>query len=184
METLIGIAFCMTLLAIPMITFLPFFAKNIFHQNEMTVHFVSVMCSGLGSITGALTVATLGNISNKGRIALSMLIATWASRIFGFFALDPTWRSAAILLFVSGAVLMCAFAMIASLVQLITPNEMRGRVMSVYNVAFRGGMPFGSILTGRLVPVLTAPGVLSINGLVLASLGAYFLVVQRKVAKL
>jgi predicted MFS family arabinose efflux permease len=89
-----------------------------------------------------------------------------------------------ILLFCSGAVLMCAFAMIASLVQLITPNDMRGRVMSVYNVAFRGGMPFGSILTGRLVPIFTAPAVLSINGLLLASLGAYFLLVQRKVAKL
>jgi len=89
-----------------------------------------------------------------------------------------------ILLFISGGVMMCAFAMIASLVQLITPNDMRGRVMSVYNVAFRGGMPFGSVTTGWLVPIFTAPSVLSINGLVLVSLGAYFLFVQRKVAEL
>jgi fucose permease len=89
-----------------------------------------------------------------------------------------------VLLFFSGAVLMCAFAMISSLVQLITPNEMRGRVMSVYNVAFRGGMPFGSFTTGWLVPIFTAPRVLSVNGLVLLSLGLYFLVVQRKVAEL
>ena len=58
--------------------------------------------------------------------------------------------------------------MISSLVQLITPNEMRGRVMSVYNVAFRGGMPFGSITTGWLVPIFTAPTVLSVNGLLSA----------------
>jgi hypothetical protein len=88
------------------------------------------------------------------------------------------------LLFISGAVLMCAFAMISSLVQLITPNDMRGRVMSVYNVAFRGGMPFGSVTTGWLVPIFTAPTVLSVNGLVLLSLGAYFLFVQRRVAAL
>jgi hypothetical protein len=56
--------------------------------------------------------------------------------------------------------------------------------MSVYNVAFRGGMPFGSILTGYLVPIWTAPTVLTINGLVLLSLGMYFLLVQRKVAAL
>jgi hypothetical protein len=74
--------------------------------------------------------------------------------------------------------------MISSLVQLITANEMRGRVMSVYNVAFRGGMPFGSVVTGWLVPVLTAPGVLSVNGLILLSLGLYFLLVQRRVAAL
>jgi predicted MFS family arabinose efflux permease len=181
METLIGIAFCMTLLAIPMITFLPVFAKNVFHQTEMT-YTLFLVCSGLGSITGALTVATLGNIPNKGRIALSMLIALGLG-IYGF-SQSTVVALSCVLLFVSGAVLMCALAMIASLVQLITPNDMRGRVMSVYNVAFRGGMPFGSVLTGRLVPIFTAPAVLSVNGLVLASLGAYFLLVQRKVAKL
>jgi predicted MFS family arabinose efflux permease len=87
-------------------------------------------------------------------------------------------------LFLSGGMLMCAFAMISSLVQLITANEMRGRVMSVYNVAFRGGMPFGSVVTGWLVPILTAPTVLSVNGVVLLSLGLYFLLVQRRVAAL
>jgi hypothetical protein len=56
--------------------------------------------------------------------------------------------------------------------------------MSVYNVAFRGGMPFGSVVTGWLVPVLTAPTVLSVNGVILLSLGLYFLLVQRRVAAL
>jgi hypothetical protein len=45
-------------------------------------------------------------------------------------------------------------------------------------------MPFGSVLTGWLVPMLTAPTVLTVNGLVLASLGLYFLLVQRRVAEL
>jgi predicted MFS family arabinose efflux permease len=181
METLILIAFCMTALAIPMITFLPVFAKNVFHQNEMT-YTLFLVASGAGSITGALTVASLGNIHNKGRIALTMLMALGAG-ITGF-SLSRSLAASCILLFVSGAVLMCAFAMISSLVQLITPNDMRGRVMSVYNVAFRGGMPFGSVTTGWLVPIFTAPAVLSVNGLVLLSLGAYFLFVQRRVAAL
>jgi predicted MFS family arabinose efflux permease len=181
METLILIAFCMTALAIPMITFLPVFAKNVFHQNEMT-YTLFLVCSGLGSITGALTVAALGNIANKGRVAMTMLIALGAG-ITGF-SLSKSVAASCLLLFISGAVLMCAFAMISSLVQLITPNDMRGRVMSVYNVAFRGGMPFGSFTTGWLVPIFTAPRVLSVNGLVLMSLGAYFLFVQRRVAEL
>ncbi len=181
METLIAIAFCMTALAIPMITFLPVFAKNVFHSDEMT-YTMFLVASGLGSITGALGVAALGNIPNKGRIALSMLVALGAG-ITGF-ALSKSVVASCILLFLSGAVLMCAFAMISSLVQLITSNDMRGRVMSVYNVAFRGGMPFGSVLTGYLVPLWTAPTVLSINGIVLLSLGMYFLLVQRRVAAL
>ncbi len=181
METLIVIAFCMTALAIPMITFLPVFAKNVFQKDEMT-YTLFLVCSGLGSITGALSVAAMGNITNKGRIALTMLIALGAG-ISGF-ALSKSVILSCILLFISGAVLMCAFAMISSLVQLITTNEMRGRVMSVYNVAFRGGMPFGSFFTGYLVPLWTAPTVLTINGVVLLSLGLWFLLVQRRVAEL
>ncbi len=181
METLIAIAFLMTALAIPMITFLPVFAKNVFHQNELT-YTLFLVASGLGSITGALTVASLGNINNKGRVALTMLVALGAG--ITAFSLSKSVALSCILLFFSGAVLMCAFAMISSLVQLITPNDMRGRVMSVYNVAFRGGMPFGSVTTGWLVPIFTAPTVLSVNGLLLLGLGAYFLLVQRKVAEL
>ncbi|HWF09264.1 MAG TPA: MFS transporter [Bryobacteraceae bacterium] len=181
METLVGIAFCMTALAIPMITFLPVFAKDVFHKSEMT-YTLFLVTSGLGAITGALTVASLGNVQNKGRIALSTLMALGAG-ITGF-ALSHSVTVSCILLFFSGAVMMCAFAMISSLVQLITPNDMRGRVMSVYNVAFRGGMPFGSVTTGRLVPIFTAPNVISVNGLILLAIGAYFLFVQRRVAAL
>jgi predicted MFS family arabinose efflux permease len=181
METLIAIAFCMTALAIPMITFLPVFAKNVFHQSELT-YTLFLAASGLGSITGALTVAALGNIENKGRIALSMLVALGAG--IAAFSQSKSIALSCVLLFFSGAVLMCAFAMISSLVQLITPNDMRGRVMSVYNVAFRGGMPFGSLTTGYFVPIFTAPSVLSVNGLVLLGLGLYFLFVQRRVAAL
>ncbi len=181
MVTLILIAFCMTLLGIPTITFLPVFAKIVFAGDAMT-YTLFLVASGLGSITGALTVAWMGDIHNKGRVALTAL-AIMGIGMVGF-AQSKSMVLSCVMLFFTGSVLMCAFAMIASLVQLITPNDMRGRVMSVYNVAFRGGMPFGSILTGWLVPMLTAPTVLSINGVVLLSLGLYFLLVQRRVAAL
>jgi predicted MFS family arabinose efflux permease len=74
--------------------------------------------------------------------------------------------------------------MITSLVQLIVSNEMRGRVMSVYNVAFRGGMPIGSLGTGYLVKFFSAPAVICANGILLATMGVYVLIAQRKVAKL
>ena len=46
--------------------------------------------------------------------------------------------------------------------------------MSVYNFAFRGGMPMGNLLSGWLVPVFTAPVVLGVNGFVLILLALYF----------
>jgi MFS family permease len=181
MATLILIAFLMTLLGIPTITFLPVFAKIVFGRGAMTYTWF-LAASGLGSITGALTVAWMGDIHNKGRVALSALVAMGAGMVG--FAQSHSILLSCLMLYFTGAVLMCAFAMISSLVQLITPNDMRGRVMSVYNVAFRGGMPFGSVLTGWLVPMLTAPTVLTFNGIALLSLGLYFLMVQRRVAEL
>jgi len=101
------------------------------------------------------------------------------------FALSPSVWFSCVMLFLTGASLIAVFALVNSLVQLITTNEMRGRVMSVYNFAFRGGMPLGNLLTGYLVQhFFTAPFVLAVNGVVLVAVALYFLTVQRRVAAL
>jgi predicted MFS family arabinose efflux permease len=181
MQGLIALAFCMTGFAIPLITFLPVFAKDVFHSGPTT--FTTLLAfSGLGSVAGALIVAALGNVHNKGRIALLMLIVMGCG--MAGFALSRNLVLSCILVFFSGAALISAFAMISSLVQLIVSDAMRGRVMSVYNVAFRGGMPFGSVASGYLIPIYSAPVVIGANGLLLVALAVYFLTFQRRVAAL
>jgi predicted MFS family arabinose efflux permease len=181
MVSLIALAFLMTALAFPMITFLPVFAKDVFRSGPATFT-IFLSCSGAGSVVGALVVAAMGNIQNKGRTALLMLLLLGAG-IAGF-SLSHSLAMSCVLLFVSGAALISVFSLISSLVQLITANEMRGRVMSVYNVAFRGGMPLGSLVTGWLVPIYSAPKVLAVNGLLLLGLSGYYLLVHRRVAAL
>lgn len=181
MVGLIALAFCMTALAIPTLTFLPVFAKDVFHRGP-TAFTILLSCSGVGSVAGALIVAALGNVENKGRVALITLLLL-GSAIAGF-SVSKSMVLSAVLLVVSGGAMMGVFSMVSSLVQLITPNEMRGRVMSVYNLAFRGGMPLGSLATGYLVPIFSAPRVLVVNGLLLVAVGLYFLLVQRRVAAL
>ena len=83
-----------------------------------------------------------------------------------------------------GASMMAVFATVTSLVQLITTNEMRGRVMSVYNCAFRGGMPMGNLLSGWLVPDLYRADRAGRERALLVLVAVYFLAVQRKVAAL
>jgi predicted MFS family arabinose efflux permease len=181
MEALIVLAFCMTALGMPMRTYIPVFVKDIFHRGPQTYgNLLSLM--GLGSIVGSLTIAGLGNIKRKGSIALVALMCLGAG-ISGFAISKSVPASGAILVLV-GASMMAVFATVNSLVQLITTNEMRGRVMSVYNVAFRGGMPMGNLLSGWLVPIFTAPWVLGVNGILLVLLALYFLLVQRRVAAL
>jgi predicted MFS family arabinose efflux permease len=123
----------------------------------------------------------MGNIPNKGRVALITLLSLGVG-IAGFSISKALPLSYAMLIIV-GASMMMVFATVTSLVQLIATNEMRGRVMSVYNCAFRGGMPMGNLLSGWLVPIFTAPVVLGVNGLLILMAG-YFLVVQRRVAAL
>ena len=180
MQALMVLAFCMTALGIPMLTFLPVFVRRF--NGDTSVYTIFLVCSGLGSITGSLSVAALGNIRHKGRLALCMLICLGAG-ISGF-ALSPSVAVSGLMLFLSGAALIGVFAMVSSVVQLIVANEMRGRVMSVYNFAFRGGMPFGNLLTGWLVPMYTEPVVLAVNGVMLMLVGVYFLLWQRRMAAL
>src|SRR5690242_7558222 len=181
MEALILLAFSMTFLAMPMRTYLPVFVKDIFHRGPETYgNLLSLM--GIGSICGSLIVAALGNIRHKGRFAITTLISLG----FGIAVFSRSkWLPLSYgMLVLVGASMMAVFAMVTSLVQLITTNEMRGRVMSVYNCAFRGGMPMGNLLSGWLVPLFTAPVVLGANGLALILMALYFFLVQRRVAAL
>jgi predicted MFS family arabinose efflux permease len=181
MEALIVLAFCMTALGMPMRTYIPVFVKDIFHRGPETFgNLLALM--GLGSICGSLSIASAGNFKHKGLVALGALACLGAG-ISGF-ALSKSLRLSEVLLIVVGASMMAVFATVNSLVQLITTNEMRGRVMSVYNFAFRGGMPLGNLLSGWLVPLFTAPIVVGVNGLLLMLLALYFVVVQRRLAAL
>jgi predicted MFS family arabinose efflux permease len=181
MTALIVLAFCMTALSMPMRTYIPVFVKDIFHRGPK-VYGSMLSLMGIGSICGSLIVASKGNIRNKGRFTLCTLLCLGAA-IAGFSFSESLPLSYAMLAFV-GASMTAVFATVNSLVQLITTNEMRGRVMSVYNCAFRGGMPMGNLLSGWLVPVFTAPVVLGVNGLLLILVALYFLLVQRRVAAL
>ena len=181
MEALIVLAFCMTALSMPMRTYIPVFVKDIFHRGPETYgNLLSLM--GIGSIIGSLTVAGMGNIRRKGRFAVVMLMCLGAG--IAAFSLSRRLPLSYAMLLVVGASMMMVFATVTSLVQLITTNEMRGRVMSVYNCAFRGGMPMGNLLSGWLVPVFTAPRVLSVNGMLLILMALYFMLIQRRVAAL
>jgi MFS family permease len=181
MESLMVIAFFMTAFSIPLVVFLPVVTRDVL-RGDAAMFSILLALSAVGSILGALFVASTSNRARKGRMALTMLIALGVL-IVGF-SLSTVWWVTAFFVFFSGFALMVCFALISSLVQLITPDEMRGRVMSVYNVAFRGGMPFGSIATGQLIPIFSAPPILAANGILLAVLGFWFLVVHRKVAAL
>ncbi len=181
MKPLIVLSFLMTMLGIPLITFLPVFAKEVLHGDTHT--FTQLLyCSGIGSVCGALMVAGLNKGKGQGRIALLMLILLGVVTVV--FARSTSLALSSTMMFFGGAAMITVFAAINSLVQAITEDNMRGRVMSVYNVAFRGGMPIGMLVVGKLIPIYTAPVTMSVVGVLTALMGLYFLLVQRRIARL
>ena len=79
---------------------------------------------------------------------------------------------------------MIVVSCLMSLVQLIAPNEMRGRVMSIYLVAFRGGMPLGSLVSGYFASVSSAPTVIAFNGIALLAVSVFFLLKTKEIRAL
>jgi len=169
----IVLAAATTFLGFAVLTFLPIFAQNVFRGDAGTYSRLMAF-SGAGSVLGALVIAWLGKFRRMGLTAL-LVQAIYGTLILAFAMSDVLWLSD-ILLFFTGAALMVVFSTVTSLIQLIAPNEMRGRVMSIYMVAFRGGMPLGSLASGYLATFLGAPNVIAINGVLLIVVAVYFLV--------
>lgn len=181
MTSLVALAFLLTLLSFPLITFLPVMAREVFHGGSNT--FTLLLClSGLGSVGGALLVA--GIHDRIGRAKHALLIMVLLGALITGFGLSRDIALSSAFVFGAGAALMMVFASNSSLVQLNVKDAMRGRVMSVYNVAFRGGMPFGSLFSGFLIKQTSAPLMMVANGLLVIVLALYFLFVQRRLSKL
>jgi MFS family permease len=170
---LIVLAAATTFLGFAVLTFLPLFARSVFHEGASTYSHLLAF-SGAGSVVGALVVAWLGKFKRLGLTALRVQ-AVYGLLILAFSMSHMLWLSEA-LLFLTGAALMVVFSTVTSLIQLIAPNEMRGRVMSIYMVAFRGGMPLGSLVSGYLATFFGAPVVIGVNGVLLVIVAGYFLV--------
>ncbi len=167
------LGFVTTFLGLPLLTLLPVFAKNIFH-GDVGLYTKMMAFSGTGAVLGALVVAWLGKFRHMGFATLIVQV------VFGLlllaFAYSRVFWVSNLILFVAGAALIAVFSFTASLVQLIVPDHLRGRVVSIYMVAFRGGMPLGGLAAGSLATVTSAPTALAVGGALLIVVAMYYLI--------
>lgn len=175
---LVFLAFCTTLFGFSLTGFLPVIVRTIFHKGPGTYQLLLV-CSGAGSICGALIVAAMEKLKGQARLAVIALLA------LGFttaaFAMSHWLPLSCVLIFFTGMAVMASASLLLSVVQLIVADNMRGRVMSVYNLAIRAGIPLGALLLGKLIPVLGIEIAIASFGLCLVLVAFYFLTVMRKI---
>ncbi len=175
---LVVLAFCTTLFGFSLTGFLPVIVRTIFHKGPGTYELLLVF-SGAGSICGALAVAAMERLKGQGRLAVLALFALGLATVG--FAVSKWLPVSCVLIFVAGAAVMASASLMLSLVQLIIADSMRGRVMSVYNLAFRAGMPLGALILGKLIPILGVSAALAGFGFSLVGVAGYFLIVMTKV---
>ncbi len=175
---LVILAFCTTLFGFSLTGFLPVIVRTIFHAGPGTYELLLVF-SGAGSICGALLVASMEHLKGQGRLAVLALFA------LGFataaFAASHWLPLSCLLIFLAGTAVMASASLMLSLVQHIVADSMRGRVMSVYNLAFRTGIPLGALILGKLIPILGIKIAVGGFGFALVCVAAYFLIVMAKV---
>ena len=145
-------------LAFPLITYLPVIAGDVLRTGA-TGYSLLLTSVGTGAIAGALTTARRGHAPGRARL---MLLAFASFGAFTVAASLSRWQSLSMVLLVgSGFTLTTAFSTLNSLVQEMAPDALRGRVLSIFGVAFRGGGPVGSLAAGFLVRGAGAPLVMA-----------------------
>jgi predicted MFS family arabinose efflux permease len=151
---LTALASMASFLSFPLVTYLPVVAGDVLKTGARGYSLL-LTSFGAGAIVGALVTAQRGAAPARGRTLLRSLavygLTTSAAVLSGHQAV------AMALLFVSGMSIVSAFSILNSLVQESAPDELRGRIVSIYGLAFRGGMPLGSLVTGFFVKAFGAP---------------------------
>lgn len=166
------LAFAGTFLGMPIITFLPVVAKSIFGLGAKGYAWM-MTTYGLGSVTGALLVAATAHTPRKGRVALLLQLAF--ACLLVLFALSRSLPLSLVIAFFSGVCIVGVISLYSSLVQLTTSDAMRGRVMSIFMLAFRGGMPLGNLIAGYVAQRWSISIALGVNGAVLAVVALFFI---------
>jgi predicted MFS family arabinose efflux permease len=179
LSALVILAFFTTLLGFSLTGFLPVIVQTIFHGGPQTYQLL-LISSGAGSIVGAIIVAASEKLKEQGYLVPWTLIGLGAT-IAGF-ALSKWLLISCVLIFFSGTALMASASLMLSLVQLIVADQMRGRVMSVYNLAFRMGIPLGGLALGKIIPTVGVSVALAGSGVALIGIALYAMAAMRGAA--
>ena len=166
---LVAMAFAGSFCSIPLVTFLPVFARDIFHRDAKGYSGL-LAAFGIGAVVGAIGVAGFGHVKRKGIVAVGTQMTFGALMIAFSLSRNPILSYGILVL--AGAALMVIFAMFMTLVQTIVEDHLRGRVVSIYTLAFRGAMPLSNLVSVFAASLVSVPTILVASGLILMGLGS------------
>jgi len=141
---------------------MPIFADRILHVGPKGLG-ILMAASGMGALTGALVLAMKRGIRGLGKRVAFGAVGFGISLIL--FSQSRSFLLSVLILAPVGFCMVTQMTSANTLVQTFSPDELRGRVMSVYAMMFMGMAPFGSLLAGSLAHWLGAPTAVALGGL-------------------
>jgi len=149
-----------SLFSIPYIALMPVFARDILGVGAKGLG-VMMGSAGAGALMGALTLASTGGFRRKGLTTLVSATASALALLAFSFSRNPLLSDA--LLVVVGWGMITQLATVNTLIQTDVPDELRGRVMSLYTLVFLGFIPVGNLMVGAMAHYLGTPYAVAIG---------------------
>jgi MFS family permease len=165
------IAALVSLMGMPYSVLMPIFASNVLHGGPHTLGFL-MAAAGLGALTGAVTLTFRRSVLGLGRV-IAWSAAVFGAALIGFGLSHMLWLSLTLMVGV-GFGMMRQIASCNTVLQTLVDEDKRGRVMSLYSMAFLGMTPFGSLLAGSLASSIGAPRTVMISGAACIAGGVWF----------
>lgn len=161
-----------SLFGISYVILMPLFANDILKVGPGGFG-VLMSATGVGALSAALLLARMGNFRQKGRLLVFSSVIFSVSLVF--FALSKSYIFSLLILAVMGWASVTAVSLINTLIQLLSPDEFRGRSMSAFMFTFAGIMPIGNLIAGSLTHVLGVSFTVLLSGFICT---AFFILIN------
>lgn len=162
-RTIVSVAAVISLFGLAFMTLMPAWATTVLHGDATTNGWL-LGARGVGALVGALMIAAMGNFKGRGRL---LTVGSFVFPLFVLFFAEVRWLPLSLLMLVgAGWGFMVLFNLANNLVQTLVPDELRGRVVSIYTLGFFGLMPLGALLAGWAAEWIGEPNTVALSGLV------------------
>jgi MFS family permease len=171
-RTILTLVALVSFMALPYTVLMPIFAVKILHGGA-SAYGALMGAVGVGAMFGALVLAMRQQLRGLGNVVAYSATGLGASLVL--FGISHWYWISMVILAISGFTMMMQFTASNTLIQAMVPDQLRGRVMSLYAMMFLGMTPFGSLLAGALADRIGAPVTVALGGLVSCIGGLTFL---------
>jgi predicted MFS family arabinose efflux permease len=160
-----------SIMGMPYTVLMPAISANVLHGGPHTLGFL-MTASGAGALCGALYLASRRSVLGLGRV-MAVSASVFGLGLAAFSFSRTLWLSLLLLPVVGGA-MMITMAATNTIIQTIVQEELRGRVMAFYTMAFLGTAPIGSLVAGVAADRIGPQRTILLGGLACVAAGVWF----------